>query len=100
MYETILDTDTYPIVPIPNIWTNTPYPKSDVNKVKKFLPDLKFSYTGKSNLAIRVFLSKWKKNDSRVPQIIVPKKNYYQILSTKVDHAVTISDKLVKMLSN
>ena len=34
LYETILDTDTYPIVPIPNIWTNTPYPKSDVNKVK------------------------------------------------------------------
>ena len=34
LYETILDTDTFPIVPIPNIWTNTPYPKSDVNKVK------------------------------------------------------------------
>ena len=34
LYETILDTDTYPIIPIPNIWTNTPYPKSDVNKVK------------------------------------------------------------------
>ena len=34
LYETILDTDTYPNVPIPNIWTNTPYPKSDVNKVK------------------------------------------------------------------
>ena len=33
LYETILDTDTYPIIPIPNIWTNTPYPKSDVNKV-------------------------------------------------------------------
>ena len=24
----------YPIVPVPNIWTNTPYPKSDVSKVK------------------------------------------------------------------
>ncbi len=34
LYETILDTDIYPIIPIPNIWTNTPYPKSDVNKVK------------------------------------------------------------------
>tara|TARA_R100001594_G_scaffold55465_1_gene89075 strand:+ start:5972 stop:7957 length:1986 start_codon:yes stop_codon:yes gene_type:complete len=34
LYENILDTDTYPIIPIPNIWTNTPYPKSDVNKVK------------------------------------------------------------------
>jgi len=34
LYEEVLDTDIYPIVPIPNIWTNTPYPKSDVNKVK------------------------------------------------------------------
>lgn len=34
LYETVLDTDTYPIIPVPNIWTNTPYPKSDVNKVK------------------------------------------------------------------
>ena len=36
LYERILDTDTYPIVPIPNIWTNTPYPMSDVRKNKDF----------------------------------------------------------------
>jgi len=34
LYENILNTDCYPIVPVPNIWTNTPYPKSDVSKVK------------------------------------------------------------------
>ena len=34
LYEQILNTDIYPIVPVPNIWTNTPYPKSDVTKVK------------------------------------------------------------------
>jgi len=34
LYERILNTDIYPIVPFANIWTNTPYPKSDVNKVK------------------------------------------------------------------
>ena len=34
LYERILNTDIYPIVPFTNIWTNTPYPKSDVNKVK------------------------------------------------------------------
>mgnify|MGYP005989411221 FL=1 len=34
LYENILNTDVYPIVPVPNIWTNTPYPKSDVSKVK------------------------------------------------------------------
>ena len=34
LYEQVLNTDIYPIIPVPNIWTNTPYPKSDVNKVK------------------------------------------------------------------
>ena len=34
LYEKILNTDTYPIVPVPNIWTNTPYPMSDVRKNK------------------------------------------------------------------
>ena len=36
LYEHILNTDKYPIVPIPNIWTNTPYPMSDVRKNKDF----------------------------------------------------------------
>ena len=34
LYEQVLNTDVYPIIPVPNIWTNTPYPKSDVTKVK------------------------------------------------------------------
>jgi hypothetical protein len=36
LYERILETDIYPIVPMPNIWTNTPYPMSDVRKNKDF----------------------------------------------------------------
>ena len=36
LYESVLDTDTYPIVPVPNIWTNTPYPMGDVRKNKDF----------------------------------------------------------------
>ena len=36
LYERVLNTDKYPIVPIPNIWTNTPYPMSDVRKNKDF----------------------------------------------------------------
>ena len=36
LYEYVLNTDKYPIVPIPNIWTNTPYPMSDVRKNKDF----------------------------------------------------------------
>tara|TARA_R110000796_G_scaffold41701_11_gene103211 strand:+ start:682 stop:2409 length:1728 start_codon:yes stop_codon:yes gene_type:complete len=34
LYESILNTDIYPIVPVPNIWTGTPFPKSDISKVK------------------------------------------------------------------
>ena len=36
LYEMICDTDIYPIVPVPNVWTNTPYPMSDVRKNKAF----------------------------------------------------------------
>lgn len=32
--EEILDTEYYPLIPIPNIWTGTPYPKSDVSKAR------------------------------------------------------------------
>lgn len=34
LYEHVLNTDKYPVVPVPNIWTNTPYPMSDVRKGK------------------------------------------------------------------
>ena len=36
LFEMICDTDIYPIIPVPNIWTNTPYPMSDVRKNKAF----------------------------------------------------------------
>ena len=36
LYERVLETDVYPIVPVPNIWTNTPYPMGDVRKNKDF----------------------------------------------------------------
>ena len=36
LYERILNTDKYPIVPVPNIWTNTPYPMGDIRKNKDF----------------------------------------------------------------
>ena len=34
LYETVLNTDVYPIVPLPNIWSGTPYPKSDVSRTR------------------------------------------------------------------
>jgi len=36
LYEMVCDTDIYPVIPAPNIWTNTPYPMSDVRKNKAF----------------------------------------------------------------
>ena len=36
LYDSVLDTDIYPVVPVQNIWTNTPYPMSDVRKNKDF----------------------------------------------------------------
>ena len=35
LYQRQLHTDIYPIIPTPNIWTNTPYPMSDVRKGKE-----------------------------------------------------------------
>ena len=34
LYESVLNTDVYPIVPLPNIWSGTPYPKSDVSRTR------------------------------------------------------------------
>jgi len=34
LYQTMLNSDIFPIIPSPNIWTNTPYPMSDVRKGK------------------------------------------------------------------
>ena len=34
LYEDVLNADVYPIVPLPNIWTGTPYPKSDVSRAR------------------------------------------------------------------
>ena len=34
LYEQVLNTDVFPIIPLPNIWTGTPYPKSDVSRAR------------------------------------------------------------------
>ena len=34
LYEDILNSNIYPIVPLPNIWTGTPYPKSDISRAR------------------------------------------------------------------
>ena len=34
LYEDVLNSDIYPIVPLPNVWTGTPYPKSDISRAR------------------------------------------------------------------
>lgn len=34
LYESILNSDLYPIVPLPNIYTGTPYPRSDISRAR------------------------------------------------------------------
>ena len=34
LYESILNTEHYPVIPLPNIFTETPYPKSDVSRAR------------------------------------------------------------------
>ena len=34
LYESVLNTDIYPIIPLPNVWTESPYPKSDVSRAR------------------------------------------------------------------
>ena len=36
LYEHVLNSDKYPVVPVPNVWTGTPYPMSDVGKNKSY----------------------------------------------------------------
>ena len=34
LYESVLNTDIYPIVPLPNIYSGTPYPRSDISRAR------------------------------------------------------------------
>ena len=34
LYESVLNTNIYPIVPLPNIYTGTPYPRSDISRAR------------------------------------------------------------------
>jgi hypothetical protein len=62
-----------------------------------FLPNMKFSYTGKFFISKRVIHKN--KNDRRVSLIHEPQRNYFIIASAKVDHAVDIANDVLKMIS-
>jgi hypothetical protein len=68
--------------------------RQDVNY---FLPNMKFSYTGKFFISKRVINKN--KNDRRVSSIYEPQRNYFIIASAKVDHAVDIANDVLKIIS-
>ena len=64
---------------------------------KKFFPRLKFKFSNKIFISPRLLLANVEKTDKRSSEIRVIKKNYFKIISGKVDHSVDIADKLKKI---
>ncbi len=61
---------------------------------KKFLPKLKFKFSKKIFISPRLLLANVEKTDKRFSEIKLVKKNYFKIISGKVDHSVDIAEKL------
>ena len=65
--------------------------------LKNFFPKLEIKFTNKFFISRRVLLNN--KTDKRVSSITEIKKNYFLILSGKVDHSVNIAKEFVKIIS-
>ena len=63
-------------------------------KLRKYLPDLKIKFKKLVYVSPRVFMINTEKNDRRVSKLIELEKNYFQIISGKVDHSVDIAKNL------
>lgn len=63
-------------------------------KLKKYLPSLNISFNPIFYISPRVFMNKTEKNDRRLSIINEITKNYFQIISGKVDHSVDIANSL------
>ena len=64
---------------------------------KKFLPKLKFKFSEKIFISPRLLLANVEKTDKRSSEIRMVKKNYFKIISGKVDHSIDVSEKLKKI---
>lgn len=63
-------------------------------KLKNYLPNIKIKFKKIVYISPRVFMNNTEKNDRRLSKCIQLEKNYFQIISGKVDHAVDIANKL------
>ena len=74
--------------------------KKILKDVKRYFPKLKIKITGEKFLSPRVLPIKQEKTDRRVSSIEEISKNYFKIISAKVDHSVDIAQKIKKIISN
>ena len=68
--------------------------------VKKYFPKLKIKITGEKFISPRVLPINQEKTDRRVSSIKEISKNYFKIISAKVDHSVDIAQKIKNIISN
>ena len=69
-----------------------------LDHLKYYFPDLDIRLTKKNFISPRVFPINQEKTDKRVSKIIKLRKNYYKILSSKVDHCVDIAHEIIQSL--
>ena len=67
-------------------------------KLRKYLPDLEIKFNNVVYISPRVFMTNTEKNDRRSSKIIEIEKNFFRIISGKVDHAVDIAKNLKSKL--
>ena len=65
--------------------------------IKYLFPKLKFKFSEKIFISPRLIQANVEKTDKRLSEIRVVKKNYFKIVSGKVDHCIDLSEKLKKI---
>lgn len=67
-------------------------------KFKNYFPNAKINFLKKVYINPRVLLLNVEETDKRVSLIKKPSRNYYKIISAKVDHSVDIAKKIEKLI--
>lgn len=67
-------------------------------KFKNYFPNTELKFLKKVYLSPRVLLLDVERTDKRVSIIKKPLKNYYKIISAKVDHSIDIAEKIEKLI--
>ena len=69
-------------------------------ELKKFFPKIKVSFSKKNYISPRVLYANVEKTDKRSSEIKKISKNYYKVISGKIDHSVDIAKRLKKIFQN